>query len=165
MTDTEPEVNQTFDVEMALTYIGERVRDDGYGDQPWPHNLWHVTLTRGDQQMTTEFCMGLGLVNPPVRKSRQGYQPGPGWKPWGNGRGYRSDELPTPQEPQLVEVLHSLASDARLAGDPDEADDVLGDMPYSKARLIVANCERVAADLRRLLGRDYHNFINQEWDV
>lgn len=164
MTDTETtaEPNQTFGIGMVATYIGERTRDDGFNSEPWKHNLWHITLLRNDQQMTTEFRMGLGLINPPKRKSMYGYRQ-PGWVPY--GKGYRSDELPTPQEPKLIEVLYSVASDARLADDPYDQDDLLGDLPYSKARLVVAACETIAADLRRLLGRHYDEFINQEWDV
>jgi hypothetical protein len=65
------------------------------------------------------------------------------------------------REPELAEVLHSLQSDARI-DEWDEYDDVLGSMPFSKARLVADEIKRQADRLRTFLGDDYDAFINHE---
>lgn len=133
----------TTDIAMTAVLVGQRERDG------WGHNLWHITLTRDGETMTTEFCMGLGLVDPPKRKT------------W--GRPTRSDEFPTPRVPTLHEVLQSLAYDARCVVD-DEWDGIVDGLPYRKAKAIVDACEAETVELRRLLGRTFTAFIEHEWE-
>lgn len=105
-------------------------------DDGWEHYGYEVRLTRHGQSMTVPFRMGTGLV----------------------------DEDLAPREPSLSDVLQSLSFDAQIVTN-DELDDVLGDMPFSKARKIAEAMEAQTSRLRRLLGRDFETFINHDWET
>jgi hypothetical protein len=149
MTDTNIEPD-TFGITIEPKFLGETVDDDG-----WKHNLWHVTLRREDdhngrRMITTEYRMGLGLVDPPKRKS---YRP------------RRADEFPTSRTPTLVEVLHSLQLDARVL-EWDEFDDICGpDTPYRQAQALKAALHVSRDKTRTLLGLEYRQFLDVEYDT
>jgi hypothetical protein len=68
-----------------------------------------------------------------------------------------------PGEPTLTDVLDCLQSESSILIN-EELDDVLGDMPYSKARAMADAIERQTNDLRRLLGDDFDAFLGEEYD-
>lgn len=142
MTDTDTTPN-AFGIGIVPAYIGERRDRNG-----WLHNLWHITLAKGDRTITTEYRMGTALVDPPKRKSSYPR---------------RSDEFPTPSTPTVIEVLHSLQLDAQV-DEFDEYDDILGELRYSEARDMAAAIKQSADKVRYLLGADYQAFLETEYD-
>lgn len=103
-------------------------------DDGWQHNRWTVTLTRGGP-FTPHRTMSL------VYRTGMAIE-GP---------------------PELSDVLESVQSDARTI-EWGELDDVLDDMPYSKARKIADAMERQTRQLRRFFGDDFDAFMSTDLD-
>ena len=105
-------------------------------DDGWEHYAYEVRLSRHGRSMTIPYRMGVGLV----------------------------DDDGAPREPSLLGVMHSLASDSRIV-EYDEFDDIVGDMPYSKARKLHDQLTAQVTQFRRLAGKDYQTIIDHEWDA
>lgn len=66
--------------------------------------------------------------------------------------------------PTAGDVLECLLTDAHYIYE-DEMDDLVADMPYSKAKLVVESMTKLAHDLNTLLGNEtFDTMVYGEWD-
>lgn len=153
-------------------YLGKRADKARKGEKPWEHFAWDVTLTYGEQHLSTPYKCGMGHV--------EGYREGSGRvRTEAQLRAAKLDPHtvaganaranPVPRAPSAFDVLNSLVSDATCWNCARGFEEFCADLGYDEdsrtAERVYNACAETYKQLRSLLGSDFESVLSMDEDA